>query len=514
MVPVYIDEISYQMLDARAGYDGFVCGGLFPMCKSGSLLSVPFFWRPAKLAYWAVYNPVVSLQTFRYMGIAVALISVLALTALAAVALAARGFKKWLSFGFVMAACSFGVLPFLLTLNRPEAPLAACIGWFAFAPFILSRLSRKMQLSGLVFSFAVLSFGLGLHPKMMLFAPLALVVFGIQSVKLWGRYAAIAVCGLAVLFFAQSFLVYAKSSRCPESPQVAAFVSDQYYMPGAADFARPGMMLKKLVWNVFSFRAYIARNGFNAAYMMDWLPPVSRDSSTHFFNVVIRRWFEVLFFAAFVLSGVCCREWRSDKLVLVPLSLAVSLAGLMSIQTAKNFYEGAFIIPLCAVLLCTALAALPYEKMRSYLKLFFGATIIISGASLVFALDCFKEPLREQYVSYSANLESTGADMAALRAEYGAELKLPHIATDDVGYMYLKHSALPYNLGHLIPGLNLELGPKALSDKKTLFGEFEKYGVSGIVARCSYIAPIVPLASTAVRIGDTCYIGPAALSSY
>ena len=522
--PIYPDEISFQFVNARAGYDRFLHSELFPACSSGCSLQMPLFWKPAKFLYWALYNPVQDLQLFRYIGIAVALCAIGMLAWLAAKALSERGISKLLTACFILAACSFGVLPFILVLNRPEPLLVLCAGWFALAPFIFgAERSRKVRIAVVLLSFAVLSLLLGLHPKSLLLMPLVLISLWTLSGNIRGRKASVAACLLALFFAAQSYAVYSKSSKCPESPRIAAFNSDQYYMPGLDLLSNPAAVAGKLLGSANSYILYITRNTFNAGYTLHWLPPVSggADAARDTVNNALIWGFQIFVMLNVVLLIIqFSRGWRAVVQTpggLIPLVFAFSLLGIFAVQMAKHFYEGAFIIPLSALLLCAEFMVLPSGKITAYIRLFFCATIWLAVASLLCALCSFSGKLDVYYPGPGISLaqysrDKTDAYMKPLQALNGG-WNGAHIVTDDMGYMYVKKSFQPYDLDYILLGLISERGPKAAANAPLVFSKLKELRVPAVIARCSYIKPRAVLIDNAVRSGDMCYIGPATIAA-
>ena len=516
---IYLDEISYQILNARAGYDHFLYSGLFPMCYSACSISMPWFWRPAKFLYWALYLPVHDFRLFHHIGVAIGLASTGALAWLASLALAKRGVSKALAAGFIVAVCSFGVLPLVLVMNRPESLITICAGWFAFAPFIFrAEHSRKLHIAVVLGSFAVLSLFLGLHPKALLFMPLVLVSLWTLAGNLGGRKASVTACLLALLFAGQSYGVYSRSVRCPESPSLNRINSVQYYMPGPDALSAPTAALKELAGNAGNYMEYINGNIFNPVYMQEWLPHVPYEWSTtrNIMNFLLRAAFNlILFLSAFFLLVQLMRGWRALAQMpggLVPLALAISLAGLVAIQTAKHFYEGAVIIPLSAVLLCTAFMTAQPEKWWRWMKLVFCASMWLATLSIAFALLAFTGPLQAGYAGYGINLagyspKKTVRAVERLKSLSGPDWNRPHIVTDYWCYLYVKNTFQPYNIDYIIPTLGVESGPGALANPALVFGRLKKLQVSSVLARCSYLKQWKVLLDNSIRTDDICYIG-------
>lgn len=525
-VPAYPDEFGFQLINARAMTDKFLHSSVFPICLSACSLPMPWFWRPARFLYEALYSPVTNLIVFRCMGIAAALCAAGGTMWLLAKALSSRGVAARHIVFFVSAGCFAGVLPLVLILNRPEILLVFCMAWFTVVPFLgLAAQSKTKRIVLLLASVALLGLFFMLHPKSLLFLPLLLVSAWVQVVCIWGRKAAVAASCVVLLFWAQSYRVYARSSKCPESSTVELINSKQYLMPGPAARLYPLEYGRGLLRNLAGYNAYLTSNTFNDGYAIDWLPPVPK---------ALAPWGEVLNLAMltgfnYMLAVSCIflflrllRGWRflkGDKGEgLLPFALALSLAGLCAIQTSKNFYEAAFIIPVVIVLFCVSCMTVPdWEKALPYAGVLFYSVPLFAAASAVLAVLAFLPPLLKGYhgpslsvVNYSSSL--TDENMRMARERCGVSERDSHLLLDDLTYMHFKKTFQPYGLSYLSLALSSK-DPSLLTDDAALAASLKKLDIHGVVAFCSRLETMPLLRRKAVREGNVCCVGPAGMES-
>lgn len=330
---------------------------------------------------------------------------------------------------------------------------------------------------------------------------------------------------VVLLCWAQSYRVYAKSSKCPESLAVELINSRQYLMPGPMARAYPLEYGRRLFRNVGRYNAYLASNIFNDGYPIDWLPAVPEKQAWwgEGLNLVLLTGFNYMLAVSFIFVFLrIFGGWRSLKGEcgegLLPAALVLSLTGLFAIQTSKNFYEAGFIMPVAAVLFCVSCVTVPdWRKASPYAGVVFGSIPPVAAVSAVMAVLSFLPLLRGGYhgpsisvVNYSSSLLDDNIRLA--RERCGVSERDSHLILDDLTYMSFKKTFQPYGLSYLSLALSSE-NPSLLSDDAALAASLRKLDIHGVAAFCSRLETMPLLRRNAIKEGTVCCVGPAMMES-
>jgi|GEM_PF-7032889 len=520
IMPIYPDETAYLLINNTAWPNHFQYSSILPICTSACSIPTPLFWRPASVAYWAIYAAVTDFRVLRLIGIALAALALGATAWLAAHALATVGMKRWQTACFAVAVvCLTGVLPFAMILNRPESLLVLCIAWFAFAPFLYAGVKESTSTRSLflALNLPALSLFFMAHEKSVLFLPLLLVSLWAQASRVAGRKTAIAMAGLVSLFWIQSVAVYTQGSKCPESPSVELKNSRQYEMPSVYYFRHPAQYTKALFANLLTIPGYLTANSFSTAYKLAWLPSVKElKLPEKCMNATATAFCATLCLAAICFiglgmkQGVRCFIGGHGEGLVAP-ALASSMVGLFLIQIAKSFYEGALLVPLAVILFCVSL--LPVGGTagnRGVARILFCAAPWLAAANICLLLWNFYPPLLEGYagpniqiVSYSHEKSAESIHRAARAA--GIERDTPHLILDDFTYLEFKNSFRSYKITYLSAVIKRE---PALRTEASQVVFLKKLDAGGVITACDTISLIPMLASHAKHFGMICAIGP------
>ena len=136
-IPIYSDEFFWKVQVSRFFFDEGKLLGLSPMCEKSFLIDTPLSWYPLVWLNSLIYAGVHSLTQLKLLG----LFGSLTLFSLWAWMVRLSLGLRWMhAFIFVAGFLSAGVLPFLLTFNRPEQSLLFFTSWGLWIPLMLPHL--------------------------------------------------------------------------------------------------------------------------------------------------------------------------------------------------------------------------------------------------------------------------------------------------------------------------------------------------------------------------------------
>lgn len=525
---IYCDEIGYQMMTARAGFENFIySSNPYPhdfFCKEPSL-QMPLFWRPAQYFTWLFYKPVQDPRVFRLIGVFKAAFLAVWVSWLAFLALRERCRMTRCSVAvFVISVFSLGILPLIISYNRPEQMLVICLAWFILAPFF--AIGEKRPFPEWVFAVLhIIALGVffTLHSKTLLFGPLVLLSTFVIASRFVGAKVALACALLAGLLFAQSYKAYSYCFGCPGSERVAKMNAGLYLTPAGKKLSEMPDMFRGMIGNVLNYGAYPDQIGFRTFYVpSQFLPslPETTVSRLGWLNTLIAGGFlllpalSLLFLLVFFLSAPLKKTLlRDGGLWLLPPCLLVTIVGIITMQTAKPWYESVWLLPALAMLALISFSAVADRPaLRTLFALSSGFLIITAACSLLAMQNVFAFKIWRGWVG--PNLDVVGHNPRLLDAQMGAAEKLcgfgrdghtTRLMLDDLTYMYFKETSQPYLTNYFLWAASNDLGDK-LTDSKIHFSMLKNAGVSGIVQRCTFMDMFPLYSQNTRRVGDICCI--------
>ncbi|WP_439374526.1 hypothetical protein [Bradyrhizobium sp. DASA03120] len=184
LVPIYTDEVGWRF-QARSAIDDGVDRSIGENCGPNTLAVVPLFIQPLRYASATVNLAFADPIFVRLTGVTFSLVWLTILWRLTgAIAQTTRERSTLRVLAFSLS--SFGVLPFLLVLSRPEQPillaltvsiLVATGAWAQNAPD--SGPTAAAGRAAIVVTCGALA--LGYHPKGIVYMPMFLLCAGLSS---------------------------------------------------------------------------------------------------------------------------------------------------------------------------------------------------------------------------------------------------------------------------------------------------------------------------------------------
>lgn len=518
---IYPDELGYQLVNARVGYDGFFYSaycGTFPMCTSARAIPMPLAWYPAQFFYWAIYAPVIDMRIFRYIGVFIAVMSMGGAAWLASKAASIKLGKTALVPLFCVSITLMGILPFVAVMSRPETPLALVLAYLIFSPFIAkdcnTPVGKVLILSGTAIA---LMFFLATHPKAIFFAPVALISVWAIVCRYFGRKWAAAATFVTLLLVLQSYTVFTRSARCPESSRVATIQTAQSMVPSKDTLLHPSPFIKTALLNITGIRHYLTQNLFQRQYPISWFPPV-RESDWALakkINFALSWYFGLLLLLPFgcitmQLFGGKTTIFGENGENLIPMALVFCLLVQSIMQISKHFYEATLIMPAIAYLCVVAFISAPVrERGRSCLRLACSLGIILASFSMLCALIFFSGRVLAGYegglMMGNYNHEFVVRNMEGIRQTCGFKSgsSLKHLVLDDLAYMHFKKEYQPYNGAYVAISMYAD-DPVKSADPVYHLEQLKKFGIDGIIHRCAYMSMVPPWNIKTRRFDDMC----------
>lgn len=465
-VPIYTDEVGWNILQARFFIDDFTNITLFPQCGASFATDVPWFMVPARVVDALLYTHLSSPLWLRGMGIANVLIWLALVFALVPRVPAANlsGLSLW---GVVAAFLGLGCLPFMMVINRPEQLLLIGLTVLLLLPFTSSEkqsLQRDILLGLIYIVFAVITFAQ--HAKGVLFFPIMIVgIFFL--LRRWS--ARIGSSALLAYFALHSYHYWTERVKCPDDPAFEAAFSRNEIVPLLEIFSRPGDILYDIIKNSARSIKYAYSILFHGTYSFHWLP---MDDGLHLREIIVNIFIVILFFmlaGIFLLSSYklianasrSSHERRRTAMVFAGLT---SLTALSVLQAPKLWYESILIVPFAAVLLLISLPQPATFASRAYAELFCSFLMTLSLISQALLWSSFVPHIpalvRGGYIEDQPTLLSfSGFDYDDIRvsiAETAEMCDIPispetrHLVVDDLTYVALAETYRPFHIMYIL----------------------------------------------------------------
>ncbi|MCW2240922.1 hypothetical protein [Azospirillum canadense] len=498
-LPVYADEVTWKLLQSRYLIDGFVNITLLPQCGASFVTEVPYFMVPSRLLDAFLFQDLSSPMKLRIYGIA----GFLAWCAVMLVAL-----PKCLSIRidrFLLASVFFGylglgVLPYIVSLSRPEIMLLWCFSLLLVIPLYFGRQESLLRQGALTAGFVLIaSVAIAQHPKSLLFFPLILTSFlvAVQSTKLR------LVGGSALLYFAASGYSYWMARNTCPSDVAFEQASRLQLVPLSDLFTNPAQTLATYAHNAIKTAAYFWNLRHQNIYGGErWLPPNDVPGWVLMaVNIAIFAFFAA--FLVFMLVGVSssvvtmlrgkqvsgCDVRRNA----ITLACLLSIGALGTVQGFKHFYESGLIIPLIGLIMIVNINSEGPISAKAW-KIFGASLLAVSFVSqcvlwwslaptAVNATSPGYLAEQEKSVSF-INYDKARPDIAEAASACGIRPELPmnHLVIDDMTYPVFQKSVQPFHIFFISQVGGASIWKSQSADK--IVKLLKDYRSDGVIAGC------------------------------
>ena len=509
LVPIYTDEVGWRAQLSRSPFDGGVDRELADQCGPNTDLAAPWFMQPMRHATAWVEAAVADPRAIRLLGVLLACVLLVLLVAIARTAGRAQAHT---GLAIVLALLGLGTSPFLLVWSRPEQPilLALCTA------VLLALVARRGRFASYLCAGAILLlavFVLGAHPKSVVFAPILIVAAALAG---HGRQSVAVRAAVAVtiaLLAAGAFSYWQMRFACPGDPVIAAHNAAENVSAARAAGGGWGGLVRALAANV-SPMGYVGSLRPGVPQMSDWLPSTgwSRAAARAWFLPIRIAWLLTLFAIAVGLTFAAVDGWRArllDRRTILAATIAACVLGWSALQTNKNAYEVALVLPLVALAFLLVLPALATRWPR-----------LVGRAALAMVLSAIASEalLLATYVprlSRTAARPGTIADQPysftawgypAMRADILAAGRLCGILPDHAHYLLVDDLTYWPFFGSWRPLNRMAVLDHWLPQSRDPIGFLRAHRSSGIVTQCAVLPPA--LRALAKAKGQFCCVGP------
>lgn len=506
LVPIYTDEVGWRAQLARSPFDGGVDRELADQCGPNTNLAAPWFMQPMRHATAWIEAWVADPRAIRLLGVATAMLLLVVLGGIARSADRAR----WpVSSALTFALLGLGTMPFLLVWSRPEQPIL-----LALATAVLLALTAPPGACAASMRAAAILllaiFALGAHPKAVVFAPI-LIVAALLAGR--GRDALAVRIGVAVaitLLAGEAFGYWNMRFACPNDPVIAAHNAAENLSAAGEGWVG---LVRALACNILP-TDYVVEINPAVAQMSDWLPPIQRP------RIAVAAWFlpiRIAWLFAFLaivvgLAFAAADAWRRrmlDPRSALAATIVLCVLGWSALQTNKNSYEAALVLPLCVLALVLVLPALAARWPRLIARTAIGA-VALALVSEVLLLVTYVPALArtaakpgtiaDQPYSFTPwGYPAMRADILAAGGLCGIDpARARYLLVDDLTYWTYFRSWRPMNRMAVLDGW--------IAQSRDPLGFLRAHGSSGIVTQCAVLPPA--LRARAKALGQFCCVGP------
>jgi hypothetical protein len=381
VVPLYTDEIAgSKNLVGRYHLDGELMAGPFPHCTAYfEGYQLPRLMRPfaeiAALNFDVFYDgdlPPIAVRAIGIVWYFAALVPLILIFFY-------LGYG-WLGVALGSSVLSLGLMPWILTVNRPEQEMAASLIWSVYlvlrarSPSSESRGSLLADVAKAIALICLAGMLLFVHAKITFFGLIFLLAVYFLVRRHWLR----AFVVLSGVFFFVSIYSMHQHWICPES----AYISKLYSMYSAMR-THPVEMLTHFMKFLWSHDSHNALNLFGDVGFSDHYPALPPRGATSENEILLNGLAQI---ATRLLMGLCLafsclnlmafvRRKPFERAHLVGGLLFITLILYRGIYYATNFYEAIWLGPLWV--LCLALSA-TRRPVKVPLALFVAFTAVIS----------------------------------------------------------------------------------------------------------------------------------------
>jgi hypothetical protein len=527
-VPIYSDEFATYLLKARVFDENGLLISLLPQCKSSFVSAVPLTWYPA-VAFYGIFYSKLNLLGLRLAGVCGALLWISAIS-FWSFKKAQTGAERLHMVAGLVALSSFGVLPFILILARPEQVMILCLAYYCIVPLFFgdrrlhSFWSRAFVLCSFVLVTSIFHF---CHPKSLFFMPLILAS-GICTVQSISPRILLLLTFFIFLTAYQSFSHADLLYQCDDAPVIrstlVSFTLDPRLLVN-----QPKVFFTSAVKNIISAPSEIVHHVlFQNIYQSSWLPPAADslgDRLADKLNVITSFIYIIMFPVVLILASfkvakeIIARRMSSHAILAT--AMAVSLIGHAAFYGVGrwHFYTSGLMIP-SLILLVLLIWTGSFEKIYTMkLARTILACLLFFAAMNLCALMANVAPrLIEQSYSRDASLRGQFLSVAPFyfdeqKTTIRALADRCGIKGDGASRLVVDH--LTYyafeNLRQPIHALYIsELGCGGDISGREIIPFLAEIRSPGIIARCDYIP--LELRNAAKNMDGYCCIGEAELS--
>lgn len=350
LYPTYSDEFEWKLISSRFFMDQGRLIYIFPACGNSYLIDTPLSWYPGRVLDSLIYQGSRTNALLRYMGLIQYGVLIVLFWQIAKIQSKLSSIK---SFFLVISFFAIGVLPILLVLNRPEQPLLLYISFAIYLSVYQANKPNVLLSNGAVVTlvFCLLSnLIITAHPKGIYLLPVVLITYR-QIVKSFAYFPVLLALSLFTVF--QTVQVWSIRTACAESPWLEALVRSFTLNPGQL-VTDPGRFFLQIVKNCIRSYTYIEQMLFGAVYQSQWLPSLDSNIMKTYTLWIINTLSVIAIVGIFGVIGFRFIKYKFNEKFScnnIVIALIFSLLVITVMQTAKNFYESALILPLLLLLL-------------------------------------------------------------------------------------------------------------------------------------------------------------------
>ncbi|MFM8270634.1 MAG: hypothetical protein ACKN9V_10640 [Pseudomonadota bacterium] len=498
--PVFTDEVAWKWLTSRLWFDSGISIALYPHCSDSFSLKVPFLFYPARVVDSLFYSSAQMFFSLRAIGILLQCALFLGFWFLTKKMNQIYQNDAKERFLVGVSVCLFGVLPFVLCMNRPEQVLSLCLMMFVL--LTLHRPEGKGQELLIGGGLAALSeVFFAQHAKALFFLPLVLICCWFARTHRKVKWI-ISVWVLILAF--QCFSFFWQHTRCSNEFVKTALAA---MMVAPIDLlTAPQETWTKLIHNGLNVTEYMNSILIHNQYAIDWLPKnYGFAKGTHVLNASIQMFFGAWVLALFLGFVGLWRERNQgqdhNRILQIAVGIGAGIGGLALFQSGKSFYESALVIPLLLIL---GIMTIPKKMIKVFLPL---AVIIATSSAFLVAYRLWPHlsgdwsgqgPLGQQDHSLKpAHQKAIGPRLDKLADKCnlaGAGEKL-HLVVDDLTYPYFMKTKEPYHAVYVLGWW----GRMSIQDPE---GFLKSRRSAGLISQCRWLPE--QLLSKSVRDEDLC----------
>ena len=516
LLPIYTDEIGWRM-QLRAGIDGGVDRMLSDICGPNTIAAPPWFMMPFRYLTGWLNTTFADPLYIRLSGVTFALGWAFLLRTLI-VRIAADERQRNVLIAFFFALLGMGILPIMLTMNRPDQLiLLALTAALLIATIAAQSESELPRRTAWLWPLLIAACGIAAissHLKGVLVAPLILICIALAGRAKPARLPRI----VAALLFSATALQAADywvgRFRCPDDPALAARLNSENIASSLAGGANWRDLARVAITNA-NPDLYVAHATARPEPTSMWLPSFRITEA----EMVLRHlplnfaWNMAMLLGLACLLGALRVRWRERRIDLASAAPPV-LAGLVLVwgmsQRVKNDYEITLMLPMIALFAVLSISAIAWPARRTrQLGIAAGVLLAVSLAGQIDIARRYLPPLAHAamqpgYVEGQATSTSVygystirGQILATARqCGIGTHGRSQHPLVDDATYFAMAGSWQPF---HRLGVLGLWSG-----SIKDPLAYLKSRGSEGLIMGCRHLSP--ELRAKAIRNGEFCCI--------
>lgn len=337
--PIYTDEVCYLNLLGRFHKTFPEKVYLFPHCPDGFTVPVPFLLKPAALIFSLLSTPIKWFVSLRLANFAL----VASMFVILWVEMKRHSTSARPGFLYLMSFALSGLIPFLITIARPETISAFLVLLIA----IFFKTSPNLSLFKLILLSILTSLLAWIHPANLVFSPIiALSVWRVSPNAPWVRATFYLIIFVT---FVMGIDMHRMSMSCNESPKIAEFFSKYSNNLAAGDTETPSAsisMIYSSMTRVFDFTPYLLSTLPQADYPFGIAPSLKEDAKGILSNILTLCSLTVIIIFTFDLTirfvatvGKSFKARSFSSSTLASVALLISLVGINMLYPHKYPYR-------------------------------------------------------------------------------------------------------------------------------------------------------------------------------